>query len=111
MPRVQKLVKLALAAKLAADHLSQEDRARVLRTVQTVTDRLRPAKSVDDAHPLKVAQSKHKGVFQVVMPDTLRTSFEAWIRSGGLVTYPLPGLDENELETLGVGPGAPSHER
>ena len=111
MAPVGKLVKLALAAKVATDHLSQEDRARVLRTFQTVTDRLRPPKGVDDAHPLKVAQSKHKGVFQVVMPDTLRTSFDAWVRASGMVTYPLPGLDEDELETLGVGPGAASQQR
>jgi len=28
-----------------------------------------------------------------------------------MVTYPLPGLDEDELETLGVGPGAASQQR
>jgi len=40
------------------------------------------------------------------MVDSLRQPFEEWVKSQGLRTYPLPGLDENELETLGVGPGA-----
>jgi len=106
MAQVGKLLKLALAAKVAADNLSTEDRERVYRALQSAGDRLRPAKKVSDAQPLKVARSRHKGVFQAVMVDSLRQPFEEWVKSQGLRTYPLPGLDENELETLGVGPGA-----
>ena len=104
MAPVGKLLKLALAAKVAADNLSTEDRERVVRALQSAGDRLRPAKKVADAKPLKVASSKHKGVFQVVMVDALRRPFEEWVKGQGLRTYPLPGLDENDLETLGVGP-------
>jgi hypothetical protein len=104
MAPVGKLLKLALAAKVAADNLSTEDRERVVRALQSAGDKLRPAKKVSDAKPLKVARSKHKGVFQAVMVDAMRQPFEEWVKSQGLRTYPLPGLDENELETLGVGP-------
>jgi hypothetical protein len=104
MAQVGKLVKLALAAKVAADNLSTEDRERVRRALQTAGDRLRPAKKVADAQPLKVVRSRHKGVFQAVMVDAMRRPFEEWVRSQGLTTYPIPGLDENDLETLGVGP-------
>jgi hypothetical protein len=104
MAPVGKLVKLALAAKVAADNLSTEDRERVVRALQSAGDRLRPSKKVADAQPLKIARSKHKGVFQVVMVDALRKPFEEWVKSHGLSTYPIPGLDENDLETLGVGP-------
>src|SRR3954451_12581101 len=99
-----KLLKLALAAKVAAGNLSTEDRERMVRALQSAGDRLRPAKKVADAQPLKVARSRHKGVFQVVMVDALREPFEDWIKERGLRTYPIPGLDENDLETLGVGP-------
>lgn len=104
MARVGRFLKLALAAKVAADNLSTEDRERVLRALHEATDRLRPAKKVKDARPLTVAHSKHKGVFQVVMVAALRDPFEAWVKSHGLRTYPIPGLDEDDLETLGVGP-------
>jgi hypothetical protein len=104
MAPVGKLLKLALAAKVAADNLSTEDRERVVRALQSAGDRLRPAKKVADAQPLKVARSKHKGVFQVVMVDALRQPFEAWVEEHGLRTYPIPGLGEDDLETLGVGP-------
>jgi len=105
MAPVGKLLKLALAAKVAADNLSTEDRERMVRALQSAGDRLRPAKKVADAQPLKVARSRHKGVFQVVMVDALRQPFEDWVRDQGLRTYPIPGLDENDLETLGVAPG------
>ena len=104
MAPVGKLLKLALAAKVAADNLSTEDRERVVRALQSAGDRFRPAKKVADAQPLKVARSKHKGVFQVVMVDALRQPFEDWVKAQGLRTYPIPGLDEDHLETLGVGP-------
>lgn len=104
MAPVGKLLKLALAAKVAADNLSTEDRERVVRALQSAGDRFRPAKKVADAQPLKVARSKHKGVFQVVMVDALRQPFEDWVKDHGLRTYPIPGLDEDHLETLGVGP-------
>ena len=104
MAPVGKLLKLALAAKVAADNLSTEDRERVVRALQSAGDRFRPAKKVADAQPLKVARSKHKGVFQVVMVDALRQPFEDWVKDRGLRTYPIPGLDEDHLETLGVGP-------
>jgi hypothetical protein len=105
MAPVGRLLKLALAAKVAADNLSTEDRERMVRALQTAGDRFRPAKKVADAQPLKVARSRHKGVFQVVMVDALRQPFEDWVRGQGLRTYPIPGLDENDLETLGVAPG------
>ena len=104
MAPVGKLLKLALAAKVAADNLSTEDRERVVRALQSAGDRLRPAKKVADAQPLTVTRSKHKGVFQVVMVDALRKPFEDWVREHGLRTYPIPGLGEDDLETLGVGP-------
>ena len=31
---------------------------------------------------------------------------QEWVKARGLTTYPLPGLDEDDLETLGVGPDA-----
>jgi hypothetical protein len=104
MAPVGKLLKLALAAKVAADNLSTEDRERVVRALQSAGDRLRPAKKIADAQPLNVARSKHRGVFQVVMVDALRKPFEDWVADHGLRTYPIPGLDEDHLETLGVGP-------
>ncbi len=104
MAPVGRLLKLGLAAKVLVDNLSGEDRERVVRALQSAGDRLRPAKKVADAQPLKVIRSKHKGLFQVVMVDALRKPFEAWVTGQGLSTYPLPGLDENDLETLGVGP-------
>jgi|tagenome__1003787_1003787.scaffolds.fasta_scaffold18031976_1 hypothetical protein len=104
MAPVGKLFKLALAAKVAADNLSTEDRARLMRAAQSATDRLRPAKKVSDAQPLRVVRSRHKGVFQVVMVDALRAPFEKWVQEQGLRTYPIPGLAEDDLETLGVGP-------
>jgi len=104
MAQVGKLLKLALAAKVAADNLSTEDRERVYRALRSAGDKVRPAKKVTDAKPLKVTRSRHKGVFQAVMTDALRQPFEDWVKSQGLRTHPLPGLDENELETLGVGP-------
>jgi hypothetical protein len=106
MAPVGRLLKLALAAKVAADNLSTEDRARLVRALQTAGDRFRPSKQVIDAQPLKVTRSRHKGVFQVVMVDALRQPFEEWVKARGLTTYPLPGLDEDDLETLGVGPDA-----
>ena len=104
MAPVGRLLKLALAAKVAADNLSTEDRERALRAFHNATYRLRPAKKVDDAQPLKVVRSRHKGVFQAVMVDAMREPFEAWVKGQGLRTYPIPGLDEDHLETLGVGP-------
>jgi hypothetical protein len=104
MAPVGKLLKLALAAKVAADNLSTEDRDRVVRAFHAASDRLRPAKKVADAKPLKIVRSKHTGVFQVVMVEAMRTPFEAWVKGEGLRTYLLPGLDEDDLETLGVGP-------
>jgi hypothetical protein len=104
MAPVGKLLKLALAAKVAVDNLSSEDRERVGRAFHAASDRLRPSKKVADAQPLKVARSKHKGLFQVVMVDAMREPFEAWVKGHGLSTYPIPGLDEDDLETLGVGP-------
>ncbi len=38
------------------------------------------------------------------MVDAMREPFEAWVKGHGLSTYPIPGLDEDDLETLGVGP-------
>src|SRR3954454_1896629 len=105
MAPVGKLMKLALAAKVAADNLSTEDRERVVKALNAAGNRLRPARKVSDAQPLTVATSKHKGVFQVVMVDALLKPFEDWVREQGLRTYPIPGLDENDLETLGVAPG------
>jgi hypothetical protein len=104
MAPVGRLLKLALAAKVAADNLSGEDRDRVVRALHAATDRLRPSKKVAAAQPLKVVRSKHKGLFQVVMVDAMRKPFESWVTGQGLSTYPLPGLDEDDLETLGVGP-------
>lgn len=104
MAPIGKLMKLALAAKVAADNLSTEDRERVVRALHTASDRFRPAKKVSDVKPLKVTRSRHKGVFQAVMVEGLREPFEEWVRTRGLRTYPIPGLDEDHVETLGVGP-------
>lgn len=104
MAPVGKLLKLALAAKVAADNLSTEDREKVVRALQSAGDRFRPATKVKNAKPLTVVRSRHKGVFQVVMVDTLRQPFEAWVKSQGLRTHPIPGLSEDDVETIGVGP-------
>jgi len=108
---VGRLLKLALAAKVAADNLSTEDRERVARAFHNASYRLRPAKKVSDAQPLRVVRSRHKGVFQAVMVDAMREPFEAWVRAHGLRTYPIPGLDEDVIETLGVGPADESLRR
>jgi hypothetical protein len=111
MAPVGRLLKLALAAKVLAENLSGEDRDRLIRALQAAGERLRPSKNVEDARPLKIVPSRHKGLFQVVMLQGMRKPFEAWVTGQGMRTYPLPGLDEDDLETLGVGPADVSSRR